>query len=339
MATASETLKTSCSLCNSTENLNRCAGCKVVQYCSRDHQTLDWPSHRPSCVKVKKAFQKLNQEEETLRNHPGDFLTPANPFVNGVGHFWGHLDTRDYMRARYAYIESVLKFNTHRAVETALEHLMDMFRLCRGDNMGLRYITPHCFLRLGQDQECYDFIKWWVTCDPKGEYDWGDMTLPYLNIKDADVFEPIDVFLTKFPSISFLAAITLLKIRLLIDLQSLQRTRKEVGALIPQEVLDSIQSAAVGSIVSKNKRILEREDHTAEIKDLQAQIQKSFDRLTKANKHFWPAIVKPGNNLTIRPQAYGMGSVAEMQIMLQYCYSAWAETPGAIGVIEELLKN
>ncbi|KAF3917527.1 hypothetical protein AA313_de0200346 [Arthrobotrys entomopaga] len=150
-----QTLKTGCNLCDNTDKLSRCAGCKVVQYCSRDHQTSDWPTHCPFCVKVKKSFKKFDEEYEKLRDHPGDWMTSARPFETSAGHFWGIHGTRDYMRARYAYIEQLLKIQTRAAVENAVENLMDMCRLCRGDNMGVRYLVPGCFLRLGRDQEAY----------------------------------------------------------------------------------------------------------------------------------------------------------------------------------------
>jgi hypothetical protein len=49
--------------------------------------------------------------------------------------------------------------------------MQDMQRLRRSDNLGLRDMMPAIMLRLDLDQECYDFVKWWVTCDPDGNYD------------------------------------------------------------------------------------------------------------------------------------------------------------------------
>ncbi|KAI9023157.1 hypothetical protein DFJ74DRAFT_706037 [Hyaloraphidium curvatum] len=31
------------------ESFKRCAGCKLVEYCSRECQKLDWPEHRKVC--------------------------------------------------------------------------------------------------------------------------------------------------------------------------------------------------------------------------------------------------------------------------------------------------
>lgn len=75
-------------------------------------------------------------------------------------HFGGWLQTRDYMRARYGLLESLSKIRTREAVQAARDHTMDLFRLCRGDDMGVRNMTPALMIRLGQDQEAYDFMKW-----------------------------------------------------------------------------------------------------------------------------------------------------------------------------------
>eukprot|EP01034_Spumella_vulgaris_P041734 gene41734-51718_t len=55
--------------------------------------------------------------------------------------------------------------------------------------MGMRDLVPGMMLRIGQEQEAYDFIKWWLTYPDN--YDWGNMSLPYLNIKNADITESV----------------------------------------------------------------------------------------------------------------------------------------------------
>ena len=152
-------LTSRCPVCSSTEHLLRCQGCKVQVYCGREHQVSDRDAHKKACNSVKKAQHTLDLEEQKLRAHPGDFMTPPNLFEEGVGHFWGIHETRPYMRARYALIESLLKIKTSQAVQSALNHALDMLRLCRGDNIGVRDCIPAMFLRLGKDQACYDFIK------------------------------------------------------------------------------------------------------------------------------------------------------------------------------------
>lgn len=49
----------------------------------------------------------MENEEQILRDHPGNFLVPVDPFTNSVGHFWGLGETRDYMRARFALFRAM----------------------------------------------------------------------------------------------------------------------------------------------------------------------------------------------------------------------------------------
>jgi hypothetical protein len=39
-----------CRVCGKTEEMMRCARCKVVGYCGREHQKEDWKVHKRSCV-------------------------------------------------------------------------------------------------------------------------------------------------------------------------------------------------------------------------------------------------------------------------------------------------
>ena len=53
-------------------------------------------------------------------------MTPSNLFEEHAGHFWGILETRDYMRARFALVEALLKVKTYAAVEAAHGNITDM---------------------------------------------------------------------------------------------------------------------------------------------------------------------------------------------------------------------
>jgi hypothetical protein len=261
-------------------------------------------------------------------------FTPADLFVTSVGHFWGILETRDYMRSRFALIEALRKVKTRGSVQAQLDHIMDMLRLCRGDNMGVRELVPALLLRLNKDQECYDFVKWYSTTGKEGGYDWGDMSLPFLDVKNADVFESVEYLCGKYNSLSQTVAVTLLKIKLLLDLTALQNSAI-VGEKVPREILDGIQAHISRSpIIGGDKDIMESRDHTATIDKLTAQVDALYKAVKKTNKHFWPSLLDPKWYLTARPEAYSCGSIEEMQLVLQYSYDSWHETPGAIEVIK-----
>ncbi|MCJ1388641.1 hypothetical protein MMC18_001489 [Xylographa bjoerkii] len=331
-----------CAHCNakaSNSKLFLCQACRVVYYCNRDHQVAHREDHKRTCNAIKKNRQYLEREETGLRSHPGDFMTPENLFEEHAGRFWDIHETRPYMRARFALVETLLKIKTYVALEAAHGHIMDMLRLCRSDNMGVRDVLPALELRLGRDQQCYDFCKWWATTGQKGDYDWGDMDNPYLDVKGADVFEPpLENFLTSY-DLSHTVAITLLKVRMLIDVRALQNS-SILGTKVPQEILDSLRGQLVtGSIIAENKSIMNSTDQAPLIQRLEGQVQELYKGIKKSNKHFWPGLLNPGRHMTARPDAFSHGSLEQMQLVLQYSLDAWTESPGAVDVIKALVRK
>jgi hypothetical protein len=166
-------LTSQCTICGKQEDLSRCGMCKVQRYCGRLHQEQDRATHKTACIQVKKTRAAMEEEERKLRDIPPDLFMPANVFEEKAGIFWNIYETRSYMRSRYALVEALIKVNTYDSIQAAYEHLRDMLRLCRGDNMGVRHLVPSLLLRLGRDQDAYDFIKWYGTQGEDASYDWG----------------------------------------------------------------------------------------------------------------------------------------------------------------------
>jgi len=76
-------------------------------------------------------------------------------FEDGVGHFWGILETRPYMRARLG-LAQVLRHMGE--IDEAAGHLRDMLRLNPGDNQGNRYVLLHLLLEAGRDAEAAQLL-------------------------------------------------------------------------------------------------------------------------------------------------------------------------------------
>ncbi|KAF2161582.1 hypothetical protein M409DRAFT_27977 [Zasmidium cellare ATCC 36951] len=155
----------------------------------------------------------MEKEERKLREEDPQL------FERDVGHFWGIHETRPYMRSRAALIDELCTTNIREGVQSALDLALGNLKLCRGDNMGTRSLIPALMIRLGKDQEAYDFIKWYETSG-------NDMSLPYLNLHDEDVFENPEAALgdRKFGDLANQSCLALIKFRLLSDLQSLQNS-------------------------------------------------------------------------------------------------------------------
>ena len=76
-------------------------------------------------------------------------LGPAM-FQDEVGHFWGILETRPYMRAREGLANSLW---TMARREEAVAHLEEMLRLNPGDNQGVRYTLTSWLVNLDRDED------------------------------------------------------------------------------------------------------------------------------------------------------------------------------------------
>jgi len=77
-------------------------------------------------------------------------------FEEDVGHFWGLLDTRPYMRARAGLADCLYMTGV---VEEALQHYRDMLRLNPGDNQGIRYRLAICLLEQRRDREAAELLN------------------------------------------------------------------------------------------------------------------------------------------------------------------------------------
>jgi tetratricopeptide (TPR) repeat protein len=67
-----------------------------------------------------------------------------------TGEFWGHLQTRPYMRARLALAQ--ILFDLGR-IEEALTHYRELLRLNPNDNQGVRWLLLPVLLEHGKDEE------------------------------------------------------------------------------------------------------------------------------------------------------------------------------------------
>jgi tetratricopeptide (TPR) repeat protein len=80
----------------------------------------------------------------------GERALGAEAFERDVGHFWGILETRPYMRARLGLAHSLW---TAGRRDEAVQHLQDLLRLNPGDNQGVRYTLAGFLLFLDRDDD------------------------------------------------------------------------------------------------------------------------------------------------------------------------------------------
>lgn len=329
-----------CQVCHTRVGLQRCEKCKLVFYCGREHRASHRASHKRGCDAVRKAVKVLHREEHRLRTgQQGGPSAGSNVFEDYVGRFWEIMGTGPYMKARkVAARVMVAQFNTIDAVETALEHMTDLMRLGRADPQGLRKRVPSLYLRLGRDQECYDFVKWYAT--KSKDYHWDDMEQPYLDLRDADALESPERLWGGPPCIfpyDFADSIhvLLIKVRILLDLQYMQNATRAFQGFIPPELIDEIRRHALvsGVVAARKDIVLASVERTGDLIQLiRGQIKLLFNSTASHTTSFWPMFVGP--------QRYRRGYWVNegTDIKFEYHYEAWKETPGSIELIKSLMS-
>jgi tetratricopeptide (TPR) repeat protein len=86
----------------------------------------------------------------------GERALGPDAFREHVGHFWGLLETRPYMRAREGLAHTLWTLGRR---EEAAEHLREMLRLNPNDNQGLRYTLAAWLLNLDRDEELAGLLE------------------------------------------------------------------------------------------------------------------------------------------------------------------------------------
>ncbi|KLU82755.1 hypothetical protein MAPG_01824 [Magnaporthiopsis poae ATCC 64411] len=335
METTSSLAPRGCAVCSSSSGLLRCGGCLVVHYCSREHQMDHRQDHKASCTTIAKTRQALQDEEAKLRARPDDMFMPTDVFSTSAGYFWSTVETRDYMRSRFAAADALLKINNVDAVKTALDHFTDMLRLCRTDNLGVRDIIPFLMLRLGQEQECYTFLKWWATDGADLNYDVGNTGSPHLSIRGADPFEDINVFDGQELGTAHAVAVTLLKARLLLDLSACEAEHQADGPpLLPK------LARPVGSLVQAKVQSMGTYDISSSLKSLTGQYRSAYNMVHDKNPHVWECLRQREQGAGATSSASSsFGFAEEAELVLYHSKRAWDESVDAGAMIEAQALN
>lgn len=77
-------------------------------------------------------------------------------FTENAGHFWGLVETRPYMRARFGLAHALTEAGR---MEEGIAHYQELLRLNPGDNQGVRYVVLPLLLSAGRDIEAARLLK------------------------------------------------------------------------------------------------------------------------------------------------------------------------------------
>ena len=344
--------------------LSRCSRCHSSYYCSKKCQTNDYPYHKVFCLHYKKLNKRVNKERKKLEKALDFYGNRFSYFTKRhkhIGHFWSLIEPRNYCRATYSFAEHILEqahnYDCKPLWEIGLSHHMELLRLIHGDNMGIRDKVPFILIELNRDNDAYNFVKWWLTIDPDGTYDWGNPPDSeegdWLYLKNQNIFENFGQFYsTKYISLAHLATLTLLKLRLsakmrfaLVIKDALKTQIKSASAELG--MLNDVNNDYSGSISDIIVSYID-ESETASIKsgDLSKEIKiqsKYSDILLKEmfsnNKMFLQSLVNPDPMGQDRhyPSSHSRGSAEEAYLVMKDCYRLYKRTPMAKRRLQQLV--
>ncbi|KAI1087484.1 hypothetical protein F5B19DRAFT_64889 [Rostrohypoxylon terebratum] len=241
------------------------------------------------------------------------------------------------MTARYELVSALLNIRGGLALEIALEHSLEMLQLNRADNQGVRFHVPALYLRLGRDQEAYDFVKWWTT-GAGPNYNWMDMDAPYLNLHDQDIFEPIEGIAKELGELHELVHLTNIKVRLSLDIEVLAKEFDKPGKRNAsyEEKMEFVHEHAATDILYKRRDIVERTEWSDILESLRSQIKVLYKYVKTNNRHYWPALRSPDRWAAAPITIYTWGSREEVNLVFRNTWYSWSECPAALGVVREM---
>lgn len=94
--------------------------------------------------KLKKYEETLNKEKANLEKE--DFFNKEN-----IGIFWGLIDTRPYMRTKHSYMLTLMELGRYTE---AIKQGEELLKLCKSDNLGIRYLIIGLYTVLERFEEC-----------------------------------------------------------------------------------------------------------------------------------------------------------------------------------------
>lgn len=347
-------LKKGCMVCSGTTNLQRCEYCKVVHYCRSHRQARYRSPHSISCTLIEDARLRLASEEESLRYDSahsigGLYSVPLNVFESCVGFFWDILATRDYLLARHAFTDALLRIDTEDAVLLVVSEYADMLRLCRRDDLEIRHRMPAQLLRLGEDQQCYDFLKFWAN-EEDNYVDSEDPVALRRRYDDSDILEDPTAALRLSESVFEMGRLVpafLLKLSLWLKMREIAQTLitlREMRKNISLELIITIQLHLATPAVLNNAAIISDIRNGRNLEHHIATLRHHAGLICRAISHasggFWDVfhITDEEDDLESSLLRHLKGPPSEPAVIaLQRNYQAFVDIPHAVPMTESIM--
>jgi hypothetical protein len=284
-----------CGICKRKDGLLRCGGCSTYYYCSREHQVADRRTDKGTCKQIKDAKESMDAGEARL--------LAQNPNYKETfpGNLWQPIFGRLYLYTVYHYGETLLRSWRQQGIEDGLDVFLRLLQLNHADHQSVSDLVAPLYIRLGRDQEAYDFLKYW------GLHFRGLLQpeQPFLGVKNADPYEGVELWAnSESMPLAQAAIVMLIKIRLMTGLQSVKRMKEwkaskgeNVAAMSGREVLDWLHDDLrpfCGDIFERDPDVLGNDALLDEKHSMVAeQIGTLFKAIGDYNPLYWASMLGP----------------------------------------------
>ncbi|EKJ68917.1 hypothetical protein FPSE_10894 [Fusarium pseudograminearum CS3096] len=236
------------------------------------------------------------------------------------------------MILQFPGVDELLQSPSEDETELALQELWNMLKKDRTDPLRLSDIIPHVLLQLGEDQKCYDFIKWWLlhgSESPSGRPD-----SPFFDIQGANACEPLKHLELSNASLSHLVALTLLKLRLYMDLDAISDRHFDTSMGFDDD--GPSMDRDLGEIAEE---IFETTKKWSNLTGLAGIVKTQYialrRRVNEANPQFWEALATEKPSSGSSSEDRGPGSRDEADLVLYHCRRAWDNVEDAMVTIDD----
>ncbi|KAK8218851.1 hypothetical protein IWZ01DRAFT_494122 [Phyllosticta capitalensis] len=306
--------KAHCRVCNRGESIFLCNHCNVVPYCSREHMMGDKAAHRRFCRKINQARVLVNECDAGLQGRARyDWNEDSDsPWQ------WPSFDK--YMKARRLEVQTLMAVDTFEAYEKAWLQARDMILLARRDQLEIYFHLPYLLLRMGKEQELYDYLTWFETYVPDQHF--RDFENTNDEHKDADFFGPVDIFCRPYSDLNTAFTVMPLKGKILLDLQKMLD-----GHEVSQIVTKRLDDPSVVHYPSQHCWLIH---HTDE------QIRQLFRAIKQTWPWMWPAFLRPHRHLKVNYFGWIEGTELEVCFAPQRTHKLWKLMPEVIEMFRNL---
>lgn len=276
----------------------------------------DKAAHRRVCRKINQARVFVNDCDAGLQ---GRARYDWNEDTDSP---WQWPSFNRYMKARSLELETLMTAESYEAYEKAWLQAREMLLLANIDQLEIDFYLPYLLLRMGKEQELYDFLKWYESHVPDQHFrDFENNNAEY---KNADFFGPVDIFCRPYSDLNTAFTVMLLKGKILLDLQKLL---DEPGRDVSQVITNRLNDASVVHHDSQHRWLIYHTD---------AQIRQLFRAIKQTWPWMWSAFLRPHRHLKTDYYGWIEGTEMEVCFALQRTHKLWKLMPEVIEMFRGL---